>query len=631
MINIKEEKGITLITLVIAIVIMLVIASMLIYNGGTSLRTSVLNDMYNDITILKDRVDLYYARYGKIPVLDSKYENVPSSISEINVNDNGVYYVIKLEELDNLTLNYGKAYEKYKDNPKTGERDLYIINEQSHTIYYLKGINVDGKTYYTIPENNTKLEVETIACNHPKLIDGMTAVKVKQTQVMTVSQVNTSETDKQFEETQSYDPEWYEYLDTSIEGQEQKSKWANAKTKDGSMWVWIPRFAYKITEEGTNNGTIDVVFLKGTTNLDFDGNDVTSSDYINKDGIKGAYTVHPAFQNGTTNNYENGEWHGEIEGFWIAKFEAGYAGTENNSSSATDSDVAYSTELYHYETDSSGSAVTSATKTLNKNYYGIVTKDVTKIKYPTFQANHASMNNIGIEDAFDLCMSLKDSDVYGLKNVDSHLTKNSEWGAVVYLAYSKYGNNKIEPTHNNVSLNGGDNVLYAVTGCAKESDSDNVQTVTLSDVKSGAVANNWTTEQGKTASTTGNIYGVYDLNGGLWEWTAGYTYNEQVEETGEESNEYKSKYIQTENIALLYEGEEQLNRKGEAIWETSSKTGTTINAWNDNTFKFFDTTNIYSIRGGDWHENSNSGIFAFSCADTNCSYNIGFRAVLIEE
>lgn len=48
-----------------------------------------------------------------------------------------------------------------------------------------------------------------------------------------------------------------------------KSKWANAITSDGSMWVWIPRYAYKIkyksvNADGTPNrseGTIAVAFI----------------------------------------------------------------------------------------------------------------------------------------------------------------------------------------------------------------------------------------------------------------------------------------------------------------------------------------------------------------------------------
>ena len=38
-------------------------------------------------------------------------------------------------------------------------------------------------------------------------------------------------------ETTENDPDWYDY---------NTQKWANVQTKDGSFWVWIPRFAYRI-------------------------------------------------------------------------------------------------------------------------------------------------------------------------------------------------------------------------------------------------------------------------------------------------------------------------------------------------------------------------------------------------
>ena len=38
-----------------------------------------------------------------------------------------------------------------------------------------------------------------------------------------------------------------EAKDIIIGETESTRKWANAKTSDGSMWVWIPRYAYSIT------------------------------------------------------------------------------------------------------------------------------------------------------------------------------------------------------------------------------------------------------------------------------------------------------------------------------------------------------------------------------------------------
>lgn len=44
------------------------------------------------------------------------------------------------------------------------------------------------------------------------------------------------------------DPEWYDY---------NQKKWANARIKDGSMWVWIPGYAYKITSGYHSNAVIE--------------------------------------------------------------------------------------------------------------------------------------------------------------------------------------------------------------------------------------------------------------------------------------------------------------------------------------------------------------------------------------
>lgn len=498
MIKLKQDRGITLVTLIIAIIIMIIISSVIIYNASTGMDTKALNSMYNDITILKNRVDIYYAQYQALPVIKIPYTNI-AHIKNKNVNDNDNYYVVDLESLENVTLTYGKDYKEYKQLQNTDKTDLYIINEKSHTIYYVEGITLDNINYYTIPNEYSKVEI-SINCNPPKLGMGMTPVKWNGTE---------------FIKTKEYDAEWYDYIDTSL-GQERnsKSKWANAKTEDESMWVWIPRFAYKITYVDTNDksqgGTIDIVFLKNNTNYDFYGNDVTNASYIDENGIKGAYIVHPAFQDGTKNGFANGEWDEEITGFWMAKFEAGYAGEAGNINTAQDSKVEHTT-IYGWN----GSTNTN----IETNYYGKRSIG-SKIKYPVFQANKPSMNYLGISDSYNLSKSLSTSgNPYGFKNVDSHLTKNSEWGAVVYLAYSKYGRNGEEVASNNVSVNN-ENTIYAITGYGVQTTKGEDTSRNLSILTMQNQEGSYSTIQGQKASTTGNIYGIYDLSGGLWEWTS---------------------------------------------------------------------------------------------------------------
>lgn len=183
-INIKSNKGITMITLIIAIIIMLVISSTLIYNANNAAKTRVLNNMYSDIQVLKDKIDLYYSSYEALPIIKTEYTNT-SNIIGINQNDGNKYYVIDLEILENLTLNYGEGYKEFKTTLSSNIVDIYIVNEQSHNVYYVKGIKLDNNTYYTIPGEHTEVEVPTIANIKLDNIDGNVAT-------LTVKGVNKS-------------------------------------------------------------------------------------------------------------------------------------------------------------------------------------------------------------------------------------------------------------------------------------------------------------------------------------------------------------------------------------------------------------------------------------------------------
>ncbi len=242
--------------------------------------------------------------------------------------------------------------------------------------------------------------------------------------------------------------DWYDYTN---------KKWANAQSADGSLWVWIPRFAYKITHNTADNsqaGSIDVVFLKGTSNeAGEEGKSIATSGETDKSKNGDKYVVHPAFQNGSSTGFQNGEWDEEIPGFWVAKFEAGYVGEAGKIETAKQTNIVYTTI----------NGATANNDFNNNYYYGTRTAE-TKMTYPTFQANRPSYNNISISDAFILCRNLTaNGNPYNIQKVDSHLMKNSEWGAVAYLAWSQYGRNGTEITINNVSAEG-TSTIYAVTG-----------------------------------------------------------------------------------------------------------------------------------------------------------------------
>ena len=165
----KNKKGITLITLVVAVSIMIIISGLLIYNARTGIKVRSFNMMKNDIDLLEDKVSAYYMEYGALPV-EIKYNVNPLPFESVkNPNDStDGYYVLDLKAFEGLTLNYGADYDKVTEDTVADYDDYYVINEQSRQIYYVRGIEMDGVIYYT---NSVDEEVSLIEQKWKKVIE----------------------------------------------------------------------------------------------------------------------------------------------------------------------------------------------------------------------------------------------------------------------------------------------------------------------------------------------------------------------------------------------------------------------------------------------------------------------------
>ncbi len=308
---------------------------------------------------------------------------------------------------------------------------------------------------------------ERKSVNSPKVTKGMIPIKYNGTDWVVCSKE---------------DPEWYSYDDTK--------KWANIMLSDGtykegkvqegqvvkenelgSMYVWIPRYAYRIAGEKN----IEVNFLKGNTNKDKEGKEYATSESVD---TKTTAIVHPAFNLGGK----------QLSGIWVAKFEA----------SGTNKD---------------GNAVGNASSSSSAQQY---TPDETTIAKSL--PNKISWRHITIGESQKRSMDIAGSqkEKYGLEYASSHLIKNSEWGAVAYLCYSQYGN----VAKTNGAAKAGTGRYYDLyTGQGPKSENDEGRYVRTDNT------HNYNTSNGVLASTTGNVTGIYDMNGGAWERVGGYLDN----------------------------------------------------------------------------------------------------------
>ena len=117
--------------------------------------------------------------------------------------------------------------------------------------------------------------------------------------------------------------------------------------------------------------------------------------------------------------------------------------------------------------------------------------------------NKASLKNLDVKTIFETCYTYQ-------RNNDSHMMKNTEWGAVAYLSLSKYGIKKAINVNNSSSF---------MTGYSSTVD----QPIYPGEVDTDfSITTPYNTEIGYKASTTGNISGIYDMSGGSHEYLAAF-------------------------------------------------------------------------------------------------------------
>ena len=284
----------------------------------------------------------------------------------------------------------------------------------------------------------------------------------------------------------------------------------------------------------------------------------------------------------------------------------------------------------------------------NTNGYDYAT---TAIKYPTFQGLTYSMNYINHSDAFSISRALTDdNNIYKLSNkeTDSHLIKNSEWGAVSYLGQSQYGLNGTNIRINNLTLNNSVKTIYAVTGYAAKTLQDgDTKLEDARPVSSTEKVYKWTEKEGQTASCTGTIYGIYDMSGGAWERTAAIVNNgnENLNIYGKaimnalnngKSTEYVTVYPKGETSGQSLDDASKSNYiantkiYGDAIRETST-TGLGQTSWYSDYSYFVGAYHPFFERGGGCWGTSGAGLFYFVRHGGGSGYYGGFRSVLVAQ
>ena len=392
-----------------------------------------------------------------------------------------------------------------------------------------------------------KMPLDTSGANAPVLASNMIPVYYDETNNVW-KKADTSNTNK--------NNPWYSYNKAG----EYKGMWANAVTVTETnrptylnatpgtiismddittMWVWIPRFN-AVTPSNYNGGTqakpnaIDVTFVKQNE------------------------TAIDAFIFGTK----------QLSGFWYGKFETSHTTLVANS---TFNNLGCSNETCN-------------------NANGIIIKP-----------NVTSLMRNNVSNFFFASRSMEQpNNSFGFVSaeVDTHMSKNNEWGAVAYLTQSIYGRCINSTSCTEVGIN---NKQGIITGYGAPAGSDKT------------VANGtYNTSLGKDASTTGTIYGIYDMSGGAYECVMG-VYYKTIGNSGFNSlpdEKYYNNYTTT-------------SYKGQALNETKN--------WYSDHADFIDSINPWFFRGGNYYNSTNGGVFNFRYNDGRAYADMSSHFVVTNE
>ena len=370
---------------------------------------------------------------------------------------------------------------------------------------------------------------------------------------------------------------WYSYNSSG----EYKGMWANAVTvKDANrqtylnatpgttismddittMWVWIPRFN-AVTPSNYNGGTqaspgaIDVSFVKQNE------------------------TAIDAFTFGNK----------QLSGFWYAKFEVSHS---TLASSTTNNNLGCTNETC-------------------SNANGIIIKpNVKSLRYnnvSNFFFASRSMEQTG--NSFGFVSS----------EVDTHMSKNNEWGAVAYLTQSIYGRCTSSTTCTEVGINNSSDI----TGYGAPAESKY-------NVTNGA----YNTTLGKDASTTGTIYGIYDMSGGAFEHVMGVLADTNGKPRSGMDTSYNSGFTGMLSDGTTYTGVFFPNSKYYNLYTGTSYTGhalTETKTWYSDSVYFVTTSLPWFKRGGANGSSTSAGMFSVDYGNGSSNFNLSSRFVISNE
>lgn len=526
----------------------------------------------------------------RIFTLDDKF--VDNSRISVDANQR-IRIKIKTEITDVLPVNYGMFYNILSGNEKSKTIDIYSIEQKLYDA--ISGTTNKKNLSFLIEivnSGNEKVDIAfDIKTSELSLSSELNEHKIynKEQNIVNEPLLADGMIPIYYDEFSSHWKKadfdnWYDY---------KNKKWANAvSVTESSRNSYIKAKANTIIEEDDilayyvwipryKYKLFNVDFVI-TNPIAIDIKFELSSDEKSSGSSNGEWLTHPAFTLGDE----------ELTGIWVGKFET--TGTRKN---------------------------------------------------PTIKPNFISLTHDPVDIQFTISQKFSTQsyvNVNGSTDVDSHITRNMEWGAVVYLSNSINGIcNDVECKNlrnNNVNSIPDGKYGATITGCS--SISSNGDMVSSNSCESHFSKPYNDLSVGVLASTTHSIYGIYDMNGGNWEATMAVMLSEDNQHIISGYDKYNNSsydgvlsngelYKEIELIDLKYLdlysfNKDSLNFSGSKLGDATGET----RGWFDDYSIFISNEKSWFMRSGTYAHGKHDGMFAFGSSVGSFSHIKTFRVAL---
>lgn len=146
----REQKGITIVSLVITIIVLIIITSVTVYTSVSVIKKANLQTINTNMMLIQAKTKTI-AEQAKFNKDTSNYKgtlisNISDNQKILKLIDNGIiddaskYYLLSNEDLQDLGLQ------------KIDIEDGYVVNYDTEEVIYVKGFENEGNTYYKLSE-----------------------------------------------------------------------------------------------------------------------------------------------------------------------------------------------------------------------------------------------------------------------------------------------------------------------------------------------------------------------------------------------------------------------------------------------------------------------------------------------